>query len=110
MMMMIFICYCRVVVVVVLSSYDFRCVSTDVGRHFHVWRRIDKKKKTIRDKYTRTKEREEKMDDDEITIVHYNKNVRTKEPTPTRNTDTFFPVNPNRNLLFFFYRYDEIHR
>jgi hypothetical protein len=50
------------------------------------------------------------MDDDEITIVHYNKNVRTKEPTPTRNTDTFFPVNPNRNLLFFFYRYDEIHR
>ena len=40
------------------------------------------------------------MDDDEITIVHYNKNVRTKEPTPFSLTQI---------EIYSFYRYDEIH-
>ena len=46
------------------------------------------------------------MDDDEITIVHYNKNVRTKEPTPTR---TPTPFSLTQIEIYSFYRYDEIH-
>ena len=43
------------------------------------------------------------MDDDEITIVHYNKNVRTKEPTPTLSTDTFFPLLTQIEIYYSFF-------